>query len=62
MFNSARIIGPAIAGILIGTIGVAGCFLLNGVSFIAVIIGLFLMNARLSAQPERLRLHLQGYD
>jgi MFS family permease len=42
-FNSARIIGPAIAGLLIGMIGVAGCFFANGASFIAVIIGLALM-------------------
>ena len=39
MFNLARVIGPAIAGLLIGTIGMAGCFLLNGLSYIAVIIG-----------------------
>jgi MFS family permease len=52
MFNSARIIGPAIAGILIGTIGVAGCFLLNGVSFIAVIIGLFLMKHDYQPNPS----------
>jgi MFS family permease len=52
MFNSARIVGPAIAGILIGTIGVAGCFLLNGVSFIAVIIGLFLMKHDYQPNPS----------
>lgn len=42
-FNSARIIGPAIAGLLIGTIGVAGCFFANGASYLAVIVGLALM-------------------
>jgi len=36
-FNSARIIGPAIAGILISVIGMSGCFYINGVSFFAVI-------------------------
>ncbi len=36
-FNTARIIGPAIAGILLATIGEAGCFWLNAVSSIAVI-------------------------
>jgi len=36
-FNTARIIGPAIAGILLATIGEAGCFWLNAVSYIAVI-------------------------
>jgi len=43
IFNSARILGPAVAGILISLVGEAGCFFLNGVSFIAVIIGLALM-------------------
>lgn len=40
-FNSSRIIGPAIAGVLISTIGMSGCFYLNGVSFLAVIVALF---------------------
>ncbi len=44
MFNSARIIGPAIAGILVAAIGEGWCFFANAVSYIAVIIGLFLMN------------------
>jgi len=39
-FNSSRIIGPAIAGVLISIIGMSGCFYLNGVSFLAVIIAL----------------------
>jgi MFS family permease len=40
-FNSSRIIGPAIAGVLISIIGMSGCFYLNGVSFLAVIAALF---------------------
>jgi len=43
IFNGARIIGPAIAGGLISTIGVASCFYLNGVAFLAIIFGLLLM-------------------
>jgi len=39
MFNLARVIGPAMAGLLIGSVGMAGCFLLNGLSYIAVIVG-----------------------
>ncbi len=39
MFNLARVLGPAMAGLLIGGIGMAGCFLLNGISYIAVIVG-----------------------
>jgi MFS family permease len=43
-FNSARIIGPALAGILIASIGMSGCFYINGISFLAVIIALLLIN------------------
>ncbi len=43
MFNAARIVGPAVAGVLIGATGVAMCFFLNGVSYIAVIAGLLAM-------------------
>jgi len=43
IFNSARIIGPAIAGILVASIGEGWCFFANAVSYIAVIIGLILM-------------------
>jgi MFS family permease len=43
MFNGARIIGPAIAGILVARIGEGWCFFANGVSYIAVIVGLLLM-------------------
>jgi MFS family permease len=41
--NSARVVGPSVAGLMIGAVGVAMCFLLNGISFIAVIAGLLLM-------------------
>ena len=43
MFNAARIIGPAIGGLLIGALGVTACFFINGLSFVAVIGGLLLM-------------------
>src|SRR5271167_2724259 len=43
MFNGARIIGPAIAGILVARIGEGWCFFANAVSYIAVIIGLLLL-------------------
>ncbi len=42
-YNGARIVGPAIAGILIGLVGVTSSFFLNGVSFLFVIGGLLLM-------------------
>jgi len=41
--NGARIIGPSLAGLLMAKTGMAICFLLNGLSFIAVITGLLLM-------------------
>ena len=44
MFNAARLVGPAIGGFVIATVGVKAAFLLNGVSFIPVIVGLLLMN------------------
>ncbi|MGB3095680.1 MAG: MFS transporter [Candidatus Deferrimicrobiaceae bacterium] len=44
-FHGARVIGPAIAGILVATLGVSGAFFLNGVSFLAVLGALFLMDA-----------------
>jgi MFS family permease len=43
VFNGARIIGPAIAGILIGVLGTALCFFLNGLSYGAVVISLLAM-------------------
>ena len=43
MFNASRVVGPAIAGILVATIGEGWCFFANGVSYIAVIAGLLLM-------------------
>jgi MFS family permease len=43
MFNGARIIGPAIAGVLVAKIGEGWCFFANSMSYIAVIVGLLLM-------------------
>ena len=37
IFNAARVIGPAIAGLLVAVVGEGVCFLLNAVSFLAVI-------------------------
>jgi MFS family permease len=42
-FTGARIIGPAVAGLLIATVGMAICFLLDGLSYIAVIAALLAM-------------------
>jgi len=42
-FNSARLIGPSIAGLVIALVGEGICFLINGVSYIAVILALMAM-------------------
>jgi MFS family permease len=44
MFNGARIIGPALAGLAIGAFGVPIAFLIDAISFLAVLFGLFLMS------------------
>jgi MFS family permease len=42
-FNATRLVGPAAAGLLIGAVGVAACFLFNGVSYLAVLAALTVM-------------------
>jgi MFS family permease len=43
MMNGARIVGPAVAGLVVAAVGEGWCFLLNGLSYVAVIIALLLM-------------------
>jgi MFS family permease len=50
MFNSARVIGPAVAGVTLAALGSAWCFFINGLSFLAVIAGLLAM--RLAPRPR----------
>lgn len=50
LFNAARIVGPALAGIVLAALGPAWCFLLNGISFLAVIVGL--LGIRVRERPE----------
>ncbi|HEX3333092.1 MAG TPA: MFS transporter [Acidimicrobiales bacterium] len=45
LINSARVIGPAIGGVLILTVGVGTCFFINAASFAAVIVALAMMRA-----------------
>lgn len=52
MFNAARLIGPALAGVILSTLGEDICFLLNFVSFIAVIGCLAMMKLKLTAQVK----------
>ena len=46
MFNGARLVGPAVAGALIALLGEGVCFLLNGISFLAVIMALAMMRLK----------------
>ncbi len=50
MVNGARLIGPSIAGILIATVGEGWCFLINSISFIAVVVSLLKM--RIIEEPK----------
>jgi MFS family permease len=50
MFNLARVIGPAVAGLVLATWGATWCFGLNGASFLAVIAGLLAMRIPFSPQ------------
>jgi MFS family permease len=45
LFNASRIFGPSVAGAILGLAGVGACFLVNAVSFLAVLLGLFLMRS-----------------
>ena len=65
LFNGARVVGPAVAGYLIAQVGMAMCFFLNGISFLAVLAGLMLMRLPAfvpPAAPESTWQHaLEGF-
>lgn len=60
MFNGARILGPAIAGITVAAIGEGWCFFSNGVSYIAVIVGLLLMTVTPRPRARRVASGLES--
>jgi MFS family permease len=67
MINGARLVGPAAAGLLVATIGEGWCFFVNGVSYIAVIAGLWRMRVarrEASAEPRRspVRRVVEGFS
>jgi MFS family permease len=51
--NGARVVGPAMAGFLMASVGITWCFFLNGVSFIAVIAGLLMMRLPKFVPPQK---------
>ena len=65
MFNGARIVGPAVAGVLIAWIGEGYCFLSNSISYIAVIAGLLLMHidrpAKLKIEASPIENMIEGF-
>jgi MFS family permease len=65
MVNAARVVGPAVAGLLVAAFGEAWCFLLNGLSYLAVIAGLMMMRvpAPKPIAPGRSALHdtIEGF-
>ncbi len=46
LVNMARVLGPILAGVLIATIGLGLCFILNGISYAAIILLLIMMNTK----------------
>lgn len=64
MFNGARIVGPALAGIVVAAIGEGWCFFANGISFLAVIAGLAMMKMnrpRLAIEGSPLENIIEGF-
>jgi len=50
-FNASRFIGPAVAGILVGTVGLAICFYINAASYLAPLVALWMVHYRAEARP-----------
>lgn len=53
MVNAARLAGPSIAGVLIATVGEGWCFLVNSISFVAVVVSLLRMNIKPKPKPVK---------
>jgi MFS family permease len=66
MVNGARLVGPALAGIVIGVVGEGWCFLIDGVSYLAVIVSLLLMRIQpldlTRARRSMLEQMREGWD
>ena len=58
MVNGARLIGPTIAGLLVATVGEGICFLLNSVSYLAVLMALVAMRLDPGRHPRKERQHI----
>lgn len=61
IFNAARLIGPSVAGILIALVGEGYCFLINGLSYIAVIGALWMMRMPKHIKMEKHEKIITGF-
>jgi MFS family permease len=65
MVNGARVVGPAVAGLLVAAVGEGWCFLLNGISYLAVIAGLLMMEVtrqrKLAGPRSAVRDAIEGF-
>src|SRR5262250_2088758 len=65
MMNGARVIGPAIAGIVVAALGEGWCFLINGLSYLAVIVGLLFITSGNHVphedQGSRMKTVIEGF-
>ena len=52
MVNVARLVGPALAGLIIGAYGEGPCFMVDGISYLAVIVSLLMMHITVPAQAR----------
>src|SRR5262245_12442498 len=59
-FNLARVVGPSIAAVVIARLGIAWCFGVNALSYIAVLVGLFLIRLPEWMPPEHLASPIEG--
>jgi MFS family permease len=59
-FNLARVVGPAIGAIIIARYGIAGCFGVNAVSYVPVLIGLMMIDIPRVAIPPAVQSQLEG--
>lgn len=59
MLNGARVVGPAVAGLVVAAVGEGWCFLLNGISYVAVIGALLMMRIAVHAPKS---VHASAWD
>jgi predicted MFS family arabinose efflux permease len=52
IFQGSRIVGPAVAGLLVSVVGEGWCFMINAVSFVAVLTGLLMMRSQFKRKPR----------